>query len=68
MPIKVKQPDGSVKVVYLKKAPVAVEPVAPVAVEPTRKEASTQTDLPLCRDCKQCPVTAAGMKYCEDCK
>ena len=63
MPIKVKQPDGSVKLVYLKKAPVA-----PVAAEPTHKEASTQTDLPLCRDCKSCPVTAAGMKFCEDCK
>lgn len=26
------------------------------------------TKLPLCQDCKERPVTALGMKYCEPCK
>ena len=32
------------------------------------KKVAEPKELPLCQDCKQRPVTAVGMKYCEPCK
>jgi hypothetical protein len=66
MPIKVKQTDGTVKIVKLKVAAgsgiKAVRALAAVAAEEVKQE------LPLCSDCGARPVTAKGMKYCEPCK
>lgn len=33
-----------------------------------KKKVVVKPELPLCHDCKERPVTAVGMKYCEPCK
>jgi hypothetical protein len=58
MPIKVKQPDGTVKVVSIKKAP------AGNGIHAARALA----ELPMCKDCGKFKVTGPKMKYCEACK
>ena len=52
MPIRIRQPDGTFK----------------VFTKPEVKPEVKPKELPLCQDCKQRPVTAVGMKYCEPCK
>ena len=65
MPIKVKQTDGTVKVVKLKAA--AGSGIKAVRAL-TAAVVTTTEELPLCCDCGERRVTAKGMKYCEPCK
>jgi hypothetical protein len=65
MPIKVKQVDGTVKVVTKEEQRVA----AGTGLKAVRALALTPlVELPLCQDCKERKVTGVGMKYCEPCK
>lgn len=63
MPIKVKQVDGTVKVVTKEEQRIA----AGTGLKAVRALALT-LELPLCHDCKERKVTGVGMKYCEPCK
>jgi hypothetical protein len=65
MPIKVKQTDGTVKVVTKEEQRVA----AGTGLKAVRALAlALAPELPLCQDCKERRVTGVGMKYCEPCK
>ena len=63
--IKIKQTDGTVKVVKLKAA--AGSGIKAVRAL-TAAVVTTTEELPLCCDCGERRVTAKGMKYCEPCK
>jgi hypothetical protein len=63
MPIKVKQTDGTVKVVTKEEQRVA----AGTGLKAVRA-LTLALELPLCQDCKERKVTGVGMKYCEPCK
>jgi hypothetical protein len=57
--IKVKQPDSTTTL------PKTQKSAAGGGLKAVR---ILVAELPLCQDCKEKKVTAAGMKYCEACK